>query len=108
MDKEHSKQFKKARTLLKRKSYSIGKIDRKLKKKKNDLELINLKKIAAIDFQTELRRLCDHERLSVREVVSNEMSLYQVHISYWTTASYCSKVSHVQGGGADGGSSGEH
>eukprot|EP00090_Calanus_glacialis_P018836 TRINITY_DN29155_c0_g1_i1.p1 TRINITY_DN29155_c0_g1~~TRINITY_DN29155_c0_g1_i1.p1 ORF type:complete len:349 (-),score=87.14 TRINITY_DN29155_c0_g1_i1:418-1464(-) len=78
MDKEHSKQFKKARTLLKRKSYSIGKIDRKLKKKKNDLELINQKKIASLDVQTELRILCEHERLSVREVMSHERSLYQV------------------------------
>ena len=76
MDKEHSKQFKKVITLLKRKSYSIGKIDRKLRKKKNDLDLINKRKVAALEFQTELMMLCDHERLSVREAMSHERSLY--------------------------------
>jgi hypothetical protein len=78
MDKEHSKRVKKARSLLKRKSYSIGKIDRKLRKKRNDLELINQRRIADLDFQTELRRLFEHEQLSVREVMSHERSLYQV------------------------------
>ena len=76
MDKNHSKQFKKVRTLLKKKSESLVKVEKKLKKNRNKPELIQMRNNLACDLQQERKRLCEQERLCVREIGRQERSIY--------------------------------
>jgi len=76
MDKDHSKQFKKMRTLMKKKSESMVKVERKLKKNRNKPELVQIRNNLACDLQQESKRLCEKERLCVREIGCMERTMY--------------------------------
>ena len=76
MDKEHSKKFKTMRTLLKKKSQSIVKVEKKLKKRKNNLELMKLRNNLVFDLQQQKKMSCEQERLYVTEIGCQERSFY--------------------------------
>ena len=85
MDKEHSRHFTKKRNSLKSKKLSLLKVEKKLRKKKNDQELIKQMNSLTLDCENELYMLCEHERISVREIESHERSFYQALVGGLTT-----------------------
>jgi len=76
MDKEHSKQFKKMRILLKKRSESIVKVEKKMKKRKNDPELRALKENLLNELQQQRRNVYEQETKCVKEIGCQERSLY--------------------------------
>ena len=76
MDKKHSKQFKKMRTMLKKRSESIVNLEKKMKKRQNDSELRKLRENLLLELQQQRRKVYEHERKCVREIGCQERSLY--------------------------------
>ena len=76
MDKEHSKQFKKMRKLIMKKSESLLKVDKQLKKNRNTPDLVQMSKNLACDLQEERKKLCLHERMRLKEISGQERSIF--------------------------------
>ena len=76
MDKEHTKQFKKSRKNLKKKSDCLEKAEKTLKKSKNNQELVHMRNNIACELHQRRRSLYEKEMIFVREIGCQERSIY--------------------------------
>ena len=76
MDKKHNRQFKKMRTVIKKKSEALVKMDKKMKKNRNTEELILKRNNLVYDLKGEMKKLCEQERRHLREISKQERSVY--------------------------------
>ena len=76
MEKEHNRQFKKMRTVIKKRSEALVKMDKKTKKYKNTEELIQTRNNLVYDLKGEMRKLCEQERRHLREISEQERIVY--------------------------------
>ena len=78
MDKEHSKQFKKMRKVIMKKSESLVKVEKQLNKNRNTPELVQMRNNLVCDLQEEKKKLCLRERGSLREISGLERSIFTI------------------------------
>ena len=76
MEKEHNRQFKKVRTVIKKKSEALVKMDKKMKKTRSAEEPIHTRNNLVYDLKGEMRQLCEQERRHLREISEQERSVY--------------------------------
>ena len=76
MEKEHNRQFKKMRTVIKKKSEALVKIDKKIKKNKNTTEMLQTRSNLVCNLKGDMKKLCEQERNHVREISRQERSVY--------------------------------
>ena len=68
LEKEHLKYLKKKKNILKSKSVSLRKVEKKLEKRQNNQELLVEREKLTGAYKSELVLLCQHEQLSVRKI----------------------------------------
>lgn len=76
MEKEHAKEFKKTRTVLKKRTESAVKLERKLKKGKTDAEMLKLRDNMVKDVQMKSQMFEEQERMAVKEIACQERTHY--------------------------------
>ena len=76
MDKDYSRQFKTMREVIKKKRETLVKGNKKLKKNINKPELLQMRKDLACETQDESVKLCEQEKMCLREISRQERSIY--------------------------------
>ena len=84
LENDHEKDFRKIKTLLKKKKESIGKLEKKLKNGKQEPELCKLRDNMLKDMRSRCEIFVDQEKMAVREISCQERTQY-------TTFSACLK-----------------
>ena len=76
LEKEHSRQFKKTRAVLKKRAESIVKVDKKMKKGRADAEMLKLRENLLKDLEVKSVMFEEQERRAVREIACQERMHY--------------------------------
>eukprot|EP00092_Neocalanus_flemingeri_P001540 GFUD01001642.1.p1 GENE.GFUD01001642.1~~GFUD01001642.1.p1 ORF type:complete len:701 (-),score=240.25 GFUD01001642.1:116-2218(-) len=84
LERDHSKDFKKIQSLLKKKTESVKKMEKKMKKGKSEPELIKLRDNMLRDLQARSEIFVEQERMAVMEIFSQERT-------HFTTFAACLK-----------------
>ena len=83
LDREHSKQFKKIRTVVKKRSQAVGKLEKKVKKRNKDSELADQMETSVRDLQAATEIFVEKERTAVRDIQSVERNIFATFTAGW-------------------------
>ena len=76
IEKEHNKEFKKMRTMIKKKSETLNKVEKKMMKSKTTEELILTRNNVLCDLQDVIKNTCVFEKEKLKDISCQERSLY--------------------------------
>ena len=76
IEKEHNKQFKKMRRVVKKKGETLNKVEKKMKKSRNTEELTLTRNNVVSDLQEEIKNICVYEKDKLKEISCQERLLY--------------------------------
>ena len=83
MDREHAKQFKKMRVMVKKRIEILGKIQKKARKKTKDAELKKQVEKAQTDLDLATEMFVEKEKQSVREILGVERTIFTTFAGGW-------------------------
>lgn len=83
LDREHTKQFKKMKEVVKKKSQAVVKIEKKVKKRNKDSELADQMERSLRDLQGAKEIFIEKERTAVRDIQSVERAVFATFAGGW-------------------------
>ena len=83
LDREHAKQFKKMRVVVKKRIEILGKIKKKAKKKTKDTELRDQVERAETDLELATENFVEKEKTAVREIQGVERTIFATFAAGW-------------------------
>ena len=83
LDREHAKQFKKMRVMVKKRIEILGKLKKKAKKKAKDEELKKQVQKAETDLESATEMFVEKEKHAVREILGVERTIFTTFGGGW-------------------------
>ena len=83
LDKEHTKQFKKMRAVVKKRNEAVGKLRKKVKKRTKDQELVKQLEMSERDLMSATEMFVEKEKVAVDEIDGVERAIFSTIAVGW-------------------------
>ena len=83
LDREHAKQFKKMRAVVKKRSEAVGKMKKKVKKRNKDPVLADQMERAEEDLESATEIFVEKEKAAVRDIQGVERTMFATFAAGW-------------------------